>query len=95
MVDTGMGRLGFDPNSPDSVSTLESLVDLERCGGPVEFYGLCTHMAEACEQSDYTMEQMEKFKVRQKGRGWGTAKIEAPPCFLRRGGWQLGGQGLL
>ena len=41
-------------------------------GAPIEFYGMCTHMAEASSNSKYTYEQMVRFKsllksVRQAG----------------------------
>lgn len=57
----------------DTVSIIKAMVDAEIYGGaPIEFYGMCTHMAEASSDSDYTNEQMNRFKsllkrVRQAG----------------------------
>lgn len=72
LVDSGMGRLGFktDPVSKDdqgkrrdTVEILKELVDLEvSLDCPVEFYGMCTHMAEANSTSTFTDSQMNKFK---------------------------------
>ena len=73
MVDSGMGRLGFrtDPiqkedvgKRRDTVQILQELVDLETShfDCPVEFFGMCTHMAEASSSSDYTNTQISKFK---------------------------------
>lgn len=71
LVDSGMGRLGFrtdlikkdDPSGKrDTVEILEELLDLEIHGqAPLEFYGMCTHMADACSTSDYTNSQITKF----------------------------------
>lgn len=73
LVDSGMGRLGFrtDPVSKtdqgkrrDTVEILRELVDLEdSLDTPVEFFGMCTHMADANSNSDYTHAQIAKFKV--------------------------------
>jgi len=72
LVDSGMGRLGFrtDPVSKeeqgkrrDSVEILKELVDLEvTLDCPIEFYGMCTHMADANSNSTYTHSQIAKFK---------------------------------
>jgi hypothetical protein len=72
LVDSGMGRLGFrtDPVSKeeqgkrrDSVEIVKELVDLEvALDCPIEFFGMCTHMAEASSTSDYTNSQITKFK---------------------------------
>jgi len=71
-VESGMGRLGFKiepvPNGDttgarDTVSILRELVLAEVCGNaPLEFYGMCTHMAEAKSESDFTNAQIERFK---------------------------------
>jgi len=69
LVDSGMGRLGFrtEPVEPgedrrDTVDVLRELVDAEIIGNaPIEFYGMCTHMAEAHSKSDYTNVQIGKF----------------------------------
>jgi alanine racemase len=72
LVDSGMGRLGFrtGPVSKeehgkrrDSVEILKELVDLEfALDCPIEFFGMCTHMADANSTSDYTNSQITKFK---------------------------------
>eukprot|EP00536_Pseudo-nitzschia_multiseries_P007959 jgi/Psemu1/319262/estExt_fgenesh1_pm.C_1930003 len=73
LVDSGMGRLGFktDPVSMeeqgkrrDTVEILKELVDLEVTPDcPIEFYGMCTHMADASNStSTFTDSQMNKFK---------------------------------
>jgi len=73
LVDSGMGRLGFrtDPVSKedqskrrDSVDILKELVVLEvNLNCPIEFYGMCTHMADASNStSTYTNSQIKKFK---------------------------------
>lgn len=57
----------------DAVSIIKDMSDAEIYGGaPIEFYGLCTHMADASSDSDYTNLQMNRFKsllkrVRQAG----------------------------
>lgn len=71
-VDSGMGRLGFrtEPVSKgiasgavDTVDIIKELVDAEvHTDAPLEFYGMCTHMADASSSSDYTNAQIEKFK---------------------------------
>ena len=73
LVDSGMGRLGFrtDPVTKadqgkrrDTVEVLKELVDLEdSLDTPIEFFGMCTHMAEANSKSDYTHAQIAKFKT--------------------------------
>ena len=81
LIDTGMGRLGFkqiDDNHDNTVNAIKKLVDLEMINAPLEFFGMCTHMADAVEGSDYTDSQMEKFvnlldQIRQKG-------ITVPTC---------------
>ena len=73
LVDSGMGRLGFktDPVSKDdqgkrrdTVEILKELVDLEATlDCPIEFYGMCTHMADASNAtSTFTDSQMNRFK---------------------------------
>ena len=72
LVDSGMGRLGFrtEPVSRDeqgkrrdSVEIIKELVDLEvSMGCPIEFFGMCSHMADANSTSVYTYSQMTKFK---------------------------------
>jgi alanine racemase len=76
LVDSGMGRLGFrtDPVSKseqgkrrDTVEILSELVDIENnLESPVEFVGMCTHMADANSSSDYTHSQIARFKVNYK-----------------------------
>jgi alanine racemase len=69
LVDSGMGRLGFrtDPvadgeDRRDTVDVIKELVDCEIHDlAPIEFYGMCTHMAEASSESDYTNSQIAKF----------------------------------
>jgi alanine racemase len=56
----------------DTVSILKAMNHAEIDGAPIEFYGMCTHMAEASSNSTYTNEQMTRFKsllkrVRQAG----------------------------
>jgi alanine racemase len=76
MVDSGMGRLGFrtDPvdkdqdnqgKRRDSVEIIKELVDLEvMMDCPVEFFGMCTHMADANNStSTYTQTQIHKFNT--------------------------------
>jgi alanine racemase len=47
----------------DSVEIVKELVDLEvALDCPIEFFGMCTHMAEASSTSDYTNSQITKFK---------------------------------
>jgi alanine racemase len=68
-VDTGMGRLGFKVDKPDenvhhrdTVEILKELVDAEiLSSAPLEFFGMCTHMAEANSASTYSHSQMKKF----------------------------------
>eukprot|EP00980_Cylindrotheca_fusiformis_P023063 scaffold10090_cov119-Cylindrotheca_fusiformis.AAC.1 len=72
IIDSGMGRLGFrtDPVSKseqgqrrDTVEILSELVDLENnLDSPVEFFGMCTHMADANSSSTYTHSQIGRFK---------------------------------
>lgn len=59
------------PNK-ETVSIIKSMCHAEIDGAPIEFYGMCTHMAEASSNSSYTNEQMTRFKsllksVRQAG----------------------------
>ncbi len=56
----------------DTVSIIKDMMHAEIDGAPIEFYGMCTHMAEASSNSTYTNEQMSRFKsllrrVRQAG----------------------------
>jgi alanine racemase len=56
----------------DTVSIIKSMCHAEIDGAPIEFHGICTHMAEASSNSNYTNEQMTRFKsllksVRQAG----------------------------
>ena len=82
LVDSGMGRLGFrtDQVPPeekdlrrDTVDILREMVDAEISGkAPIQFFGMCTHMAEASSTSDYTHSQIAKFvqllgRVREAG----------------------------
>lgn len=73
LVDSGMGRLGFKTDAVskedqgkrrDTVEILKELVDLEvTLDCPIEFYGMCTHMADASNStSTFTDSQMNKFK---------------------------------
>jgi alanine racemase len=70
LVDTGMGRLGFktelaDKTSweRDAVEIIRELVNAEiHSNAPIEFYGMCTHMADAnSPNSTYTQSQMDNF----------------------------------
>ena len=69
LVDSGMGRLGFrtEPvqkgdDRRDTVEVIKELVDCEIHGAaPIEFFGMCTHMAEASATSDYTQSQIGRF----------------------------------
>jgi alanine racemase len=71
-VESGMGRLGFrtesapkgDPSGAnDTVAIIKEMVDAEvHTDAPLEFYGMCTHMADASDTSDYTNSQITKFK---------------------------------
>merc|ERR1719330_249690 len=56
----------------DTISIIKDMMHAEIDGAPIEFYGMCTHMAEASSNSSYTNEQMNRFKsllrrVRQAG----------------------------
>ena len=73
LVDSGMGRLGFKTDlvlkdgheeKRDTVEILKELVDLEvTLDCPIEFHGMCTHMADASNStSTFTDSQMNKFK---------------------------------
>lgn len=72
LVDSGMGRLGFrtdvvsseeNGRRRDTVEIIKELLKLDDCiDTPVEFFGMCTHMADA-SSSSYTGSQMERFKV--------------------------------
>jgi len=47
----------------DTVSIIKELYDAEvHEGAPIEFYGMCTHMADANSTSTYTNDQMERFR---------------------------------
>jgi len=47
----------------DTVSVIKELYDAEvHEGAPIEFYGMCTHMADANSTSTYTHDQMERFR---------------------------------
>lgn len=70
LVDTGMGRLGFktknvedSSDERDTVAILEELVNAEiHSKAPIEFFGMCTHMADAnSPNSTYTQTQMDNF----------------------------------
>lgn len=73
LVDSGMGRLGFKTDNPkddpddktgrrDTVEILQELVNAEiYANAPIEFYGMCTHMADANATSTYTQSQIERF----------------------------------
>ena len=73
LVDSGMGRLGFKSEivsahdrtgRRDTVTILKEMVDLELEGkAPLEFFGMCTHMADARDLSDYTNSQIGKFSA--------------------------------
>ena len=70
----GMRKKEAWKNGPnkETVSIIKSMCHAEIDGAPIEFYGLCTHMAEASSNSSYTHEQMTRFKsllksVRQTG----------------------------
>ncbi|KAL7534526.1 hypothetical protein ACHAXR_005930, partial [Thalassiosira sp. AJA248-18] len=52
-----------DSGIRDTVSIIKELYDAEvHEGAPIEFYGMCTHMAEASATSTYTHDQMERFR---------------------------------
>ena len=70
LVDSGMGRLGFrtefvkrdETGRRDTVDILKEMVDMEIIhNAPIEFYGMCTHMADATSTSDYTNSQIARF----------------------------------
>jgi len=69
LVDSGMGRLGFrtevvkpGEDRKDTVAIMKELVDTEILnGGPIEFMGMCTHMADANSTSTYSHDQIAKF----------------------------------
>ncbi|KAL3786264.1 hypothetical protein HJC23_005342 [Cyclotella cryptica] len=47
----------------DTVDIIKELYDAEvHDGAPIEFYGMCTHMAEAHDKSTYTHDQMDRFR---------------------------------
>ena len=46
----------------DTVSIIKAMCHAEIDGAPIEFHGMCTHMAEASSNSSYTNEQMVRFK---------------------------------
>ena len=76
LVDSGMGRLGFKEIDGSYASALQSIksttaLEMDK-DSPIEFFGMCTHMAEAIEGSEYTQAQMDKFvsllnQVRKEG----------------------------
>jgi len=50
------------PRYSETIALIKELHDLEvRDNGPIEFYGMCTHMADATSTSTYTHSQMERF----------------------------------
>ena len=60
-IDTGMGRIGFDPDSEEDFSTLCGLKDKKN----LKMTGIFTHFAVADENGDgleYTQEQFKKFR---------------------------------
>ncbi len=70
LLDSGMGPLGFkteipkpgDSNARNTVDIIYELVDAKmHSNAPIEFLGMCTHMAEANETSTYTHSQIERF----------------------------------
>lgn len=49
-------------NGGDAVAIIKALYDAEvHDGAPIEFYGMCTHMADANSNSKYTNDQMDRF----------------------------------
>lgn len=75
-MDSGDGAVSSasgGKNEEDSLAIIKALHDLEvHSGAPVEFYGMCTHMADASSSSDYTKRQMKRFlsllnRVRKAG----------------------------
>lgn len=87
LVDSGMGRLGFKTVPVevsdvgvrrDTVEIINELVETEVNGAPIEFFGMCTHMADANSTSTYTNDQMNRFKgLLKRVRG---ADIAIPTC---------------
>lgn len=67
LVDSGMGRLGFKTDAPkdtlrDTVDILQELYRAEvHESAPIEFFGMCTHMADANATSTYTNSQIDRF----------------------------------
>lgn len=61
-LDTGMGRLGFDSQSPDLVEDIKRL-----CGDSLRLTGVFTHFAVADELDersvDFTKTQLDRFKA--------------------------------
>jgi alanine racemase len=96
LVDSGMGRLGFktepvkgDANGrKDTVEILKELVDAEiLSNAPIEFYGMCTHMADARMDSDFTHSQIERFvgllkRVRKMGISVPTVSTDNSAALL-------------
>jgi len=71
----------------DTVSVIKAMTDAEIDGAPIEFYGMCTHMAEASSNSSYTNEQMARFKsllnqVRQAGMTVPTVSTDNSAALL-------------
>eukprot|EP00546_Thalassionema_frauenfeldii_P008090 CAMPEP_0178910044 /NCGR_PEP_ID=MMETSP0786-20121207/8878_1 /TAXON_ID=186022 /ORGANISM="Thalassionema frauenfeldii, Strain CCMP 1798" /LENGTH=649 /DNA_ID=CAMNT_0020582251 /DNA_START=244 /DNA_END=2193 /DNA_ORIENTATION=+ len=71
MVDSGMARDGFKTEcfldgegiQRDTVEIIQELVNLQTYGAaPIEFFGMCTHMADANLTSTYTSSQIHRFK---------------------------------
>ena len=51
-----------DTRYRETIGIMKELHDMEvRENAPLEFYGMCTHMADASSKSDYTHAQMERF----------------------------------
>lgn len=98
LVETGMGRLGFRTEVPalanddhkDTVEVLKELVDAEiHQNAPVEFFGMCTHMADS-QSTGYTYEQIAKFvdllkRVRQAGIFVPTVSTDNSAALLTQG----------
>mmetsp|Transcript_30686 Transcript_30686/g.34977 ORF Transcript_30686/g.34977 Transcript_30686/m.34977 type:complete len:652 (+) Transcript_30686:42-1997(+) len=70
LVDSGMGRLGFKTEISnldatqrrDTVDIIQELVKAQlHQAAPIEFYGMCTHMADANSTSTYTNDQIGRF----------------------------------
>jgi alanine racemase len=87
VIDSGMGRLGFRAED-DVVSVLKEMVDAEIYhNAPIEFHGMCTHMADAHAESDFTLTQTERFmscvqRVRDAGISVPTVSIDNSAALL-------------